>query len=91
MLGFNGTSPGSTLRVRAGDTLHILLKNTRELCESSPRSREFFYATYCKVRVVTAALQLQCCIAVPTSKAGLVGSRGGRGCCDALAHTCPKG
>ena len=28
MLGFNGTSPGPTLRVRAGDTLHILLKNT---------------------------------------------------------------
>ena len=27
MLGFNGKSPGPTLRVRAGDTLRILLKN----------------------------------------------------------------
>ena len=72
MLGFNGTSPGSTLRVRAGDTLHILLKNTRELCESSPRSREFFYATYCKVRVVTAAV-LHCCTHIKSRSGGVAG------------------
>ena len=39
MLGFNGTSPGPTLRVRAEDTLHILLKYTlpSELVSTSSR------------------------------------------------------